>query len=103
MRHVSFALRSLRRSKGYTFVTIATLSIAIGANTAMFSVLYAGLLRALPYPEPSKLLEVGRGSGANVESVTFPVYQRWREGALSFISLGVYFQNTGISRVTLTS
>ena len=103
MRHVSFALRALRRSKAYTLVTIATLSIAIGANTAMFGVLYAVLLRALPYPEPSRLLEIGRASGTGVESVSYPVYQRGREGTRSFTALGVYFQNTGVSRVTLTS
>src|SRR4051794_32195590 len=100
MRHVSFALRTLLRSKGYALVTVATLAIAIGANTAMFGVLYAVLLRSLPYPEPSKLIEIGRASSRGVESVTYPDYQRWRDGTRSFSSIAAYFQNTGISRIT---
>jgi putative ABC transport system permease protein len=102
MRQLSFALRGLRRSKAYAFITLATLAIAIGANTAVFSVLYAVLLQSLPYPEPSRLLEIGRSSGsAAVASVTYPDYERWRDGARGFTSLAAYFQNTGISRVTL--
>lgn len=66
----------------------------------MFGVLYAVLLRSLPYPEPSKLVEIGRASSRGVESVTYPDYQRWRDGTRSFSSLGAYFQNTGISRIT---
>jgi hypothetical protein len=103
MRHVALAVRMLMRSKGYALVTIATLAIAIGANTAMFGVLCAVLLRALPYPEPSRLLEIGRASGGRgVQSVTYPDYQRWRDALHSFSSLGVYVQTTGVSRVTLT-
>lgn len=100
MRQVLFALRTLLRSKGYALVTIATLSIAIGANTAMFGVLYAVLLRSLPYPEPSRLVEIGRASSRGVESVTYPDYQRWHDGARSFSSIAAYFQYTGISRIT---
>ncbi len=103
MRQLSFALRRLIRSKGYALVTVATLAIAIGVNTAMFGVLYAVLLRSLPYPEPSRLMEAGRAFGSGVESVTYPVYERWRDHARSFASVGVYVQNTGVSRVTLTS
>ena len=53
-----------------------------------------------PIPEPSKLIEIGRASSRGVESVTYPDYQRWREGTRSFSSIGAYFQNTGISRIT---
>ncbi len=103
MRQITVAFRALMRSKGYAFVTLATLAIAIGANTAIFSLLYTALLRALPYPQPAQLVEIGRSAGTGVESVTYPVYERWRDGARSFSALAVHFQNTGVSRVTLES
>lgn len=55
LRHVSFALRQLRRVPGYSLAVVLTLALAIGANTAVFSVLDAFLLRRLPYPEPDRV------------------------------------------------
>ncbi|MDX1646781.1 MAG: ABC transporter permease [Longimicrobiales bacterium] len=50
-----FALRQLRRAPAFAAVTVLTLGIAIGANTAVFSVVNGVLLRPLPYPEPGEL------------------------------------------------
>lgn len=57
-RNVIYALRQLRRSPGFTIAAIATLGLCIGANTAVFSVIDAALLRPVPYPEPDRLFRV---------------------------------------------
>src|SRR6185503_4267893 len=57
-RNVVYALRQLRRSPGFTIAAIATLGLCIGANTAVFSVIDAALLRPVPYPEPDRLFSV---------------------------------------------
>lgn len=57
-RDVRLGLRSLRASPGYSAVTVATMALAVGANSAVFSVVQASLLRALPYPEPERVVEL---------------------------------------------
>jgi putative ABC transport system permease protein len=58
MRDLRFGLRMLLRNPGFTAVAILTLALAIGANTAIFSVTSALLLRPFPYPQPQQLISV---------------------------------------------
>jgi predicted permease len=71
LRDLKYALRQLLRNPGFTFTVLLTLSVAIGANTAVFSMVNALLLRPLPYSEPERLASLMRnyssGSGFDTE------------------------------------
>ena len=60
---VRFGARSLRRAPGFAAAAVITLAIGIGANTAIFSIVDALLLRPLPYERPEELISIGAGSG----------------------------------------
>jgi predicted permease len=67
LQDIRYAVRTLRRSAGLTFVIVASLGIGIGANTAIFSVVNALLLKPLPYPAPERLAVLWlRSPGINI-------------------------------------
>jgi putative ABC transport system permease protein len=59
IRDIQYGSRMLIRHRGLTVVAIVTLALGIGANTAIFSVVNAVLLRPLPFAEPERLAELG--------------------------------------------
>jgi putative ABC transport system permease protein len=84
LRH---AFRVLRKSPGFALVAIVSLALGIGANTAVFSVIHAVLLRPLPYPDPERLVRLGRSFG---QPVSIPEYLFWKENDTSFSSCAGY-------------
>src|SRR5215467_2501565 len=83
-----YGLRVLRGSPGYMIAAIATLALGIGLNTAMFSVLDAVLLRALPFPNSKLLVKVDtydRKSGTFYGNSSYPDFIDWRNAAGSVL------------------
>ncbi|MDQ2768518.1 MAG: ABC transporter permease, partial [Gemmatimonadota bacterium] len=89
VQDVRFAVRTLRRSPGFSIVAALTLAIGIGANTAIFSVVRGILLRPLPFTDPSRLVMVASAySGTRSTSSPANVYD-WRAQNHSFTSMSV--------------
>ncbi|HJR64074.1 MAG TPA: ABC transporter permease [Gemmatimonadaceae bacterium] len=96
---IRFALRSLRRVPGFTVVALLTLALGIGANSAVFSVVNATLLRPLPFRDAERLVVVWenvRATTVERRSASYPDYLDWRAQTASFEELAA------ISGVDLT-
>lgn len=86
VRDVRHAWRSLRANPGYAFVAILTLTLGIGANTAIFSAVHGVLMKDLPYNDPRRLVTVGYGRGSTVAA---GVFLDWKGATRSFSQMGV--------------
>src|SRR5438876_11145736 len=81
-----YSFRGLRKSPGFATVAILSLALGIGANTTMFSVLNAVLLRLLPVPNAEQLVLVSTSN----QRFSYPVYRHLRDHAQSFHGLIVF-------------
>ncbi|HVY72237.1 MAG TPA: ABC transporter permease [Verrucomicrobiae bacterium] len=91
MNDLKFALRQLLKNPGFTATAVITLALGIGANTAIFSIIYGVLLKPLPYPNPGQLVRVYE---SNADTPRFPMsagdFQDYREQNKTLASLALY-------------
>jgi|SRR5690242_7750797 putative ABC transport system permease protein len=102
-----FAFRVLRKSPGFTAVSVLTLALGIGATTAIFSVVYGVLLRPLPYSEPSRIMAIYEVNTKGTWShLADPNFDDFRDQNHSFEEIAKYNANivsvSGASQPTRT-
>ena len=106
MQNLRYALRVLAKQPVFTAIVILTFALGIGANTAVFSVLNAVLLRPLPFHEPQNLVALGEfdkrekaDPGTEIQSISYLDYVDWRDQSKVFERVAVY-TNQSVSTLT---
>jgi predicted permease len=102
LREMRFALRSLRQSPGFTVTAILTLALGVGANTAVFNVMNAVLLRSLPVPDPDRVVYLrtsnsprGTGTIDSNETFSYAVFDVLRHESRGLAALIAYVPLSG--------
>jgi hypothetical protein len=99
-----YALRMLRRSPGFALLCIGIMAVGVGANTAVFSVVNAVLLRPLPYREPGRIVTLSNvvktpaALNALAKQISVPDFQDWHDQSTVFDAMAYY----GTRRVAVT-
>lgn len=99
MRDLRFSLRSLRGSLGLTSAVVATLALCIGANTAIFSMVYGLMLKPLPYTHPERIVEIYntyRKAGLNKAPSSIVQYVDYAAHATSYEAIGLWSHYQGL-------
>ncbi|HTP34591.1 MAG TPA: ABC transporter permease [Candidatus Acidoferrales bacterium] len=95
-RDIHYGLRGLRRNPGFTAAAVISLALGIGANTAIFSLFHAVMLRLLPVERPQELVSLYRTGGWSRGFVSYPLY---REIAARTDLFSAVFARTGVAKV----
>ena len=90
IQNIRYALRQLRKSPGFTLTAVITLALGIGANTAIFTAVYATLLAPLPYPEPDQLVMVWSKIQTFHNGVSAGDFDDWRHQSTAFQALNAF-------------
>src|SRR5881394_1820080 len=96
LNDIRYGFRQLIKHPAFTIIAIATLALGIGANTAIFSVVNAVLLKPLPFPEPDQLIAVGmtdsrlKGTQTDLNSLSYPDFFDFRDQNRTLASSAVY-------------
>ena len=108
MSDLRYALRQLGRSPGFTVVAVLTLALGAGANSLLFSVIHAVMLRPLPYPDPDRIVSIslvprGRTIGRMDAQAIHWAYFEWRDESRSFTHFAAYNERAAIVATGLPS
>jgi predicted permease len=87
LQDLRYALRILRKSPVFTTTAMLTLALGIGANTAIFSLINAVLLRAMPVRDPSSLVQIARFWAGQRATLSYPLYSFFRDQSHSFAGM----------------
>jgi putative ABC transport system permease protein len=93
LRDLRFAARSLRKSPGFTAITIATLALGIGANTAIFTLVHAVMIEPLPFRVPDRIVvvwEENRDRPGRPNVISPSNFIRWQERSTAFESMSAF-------------
>ncbi len=100
-RDVLFGIRALIKNPGFTLIALVTLALGIGANTAIFSVVNAVLLKSLPYPQQERLVDLGEHQEGGDVGPSWPDFLDWQQQNEVFDAVTAYhperFNLTGIA------
>jgi len=99
---IRYGLRCLARSPGFSLVSIVTLAVSIAANTSIFSVIEAVVLRPLPYRNPTRLVLLADPEDLEDGGLLYRDFAALKFETLAFQDVAAYYRDSGVSRVTLT-
>src|SRR5262245_30830434 len=90
LQDLTFALRMLRKAPGFTAAAVLATALGIGANTAIFTVVKQVLLQPLPFPDPSRIVDVNEYARGATSAVSPPNFMDWRAQNRSLTAIGAY-------------
>src|SRR5580700_10901594 len=93
---IRYAVRSLRKDPGFTILAVLVMALGIGANTAVFSVVNAVLLRPLAYRDAGRIVTLASlGKAHGIESnASAPDFHDWHDQSTSFAAMAYYDEDT---------
>ena len=98
-KDLTYALRTLHRTPGFSFVAVLSLALGIGANAAIFSLISAVMLRTLPVKEPGRLVQITRDLNGRPGQVSYPLFETFRDNITSID--GAFVQQSTTQIVTI--